>query len=279
MPALRAAWSICATHGLAKGSASSAINPMRRAAGRRGSRISSTLFPATSAPPSASRAGGIGSTRACGPEIDNELELGRLHHRHVGGFSALENAACIKANLAEYLCLVWPIAHQATCHDEIARRIACGNPVAHRQRHDLISPGNEIDVGGNEEISDLHLRQGCEGPIKLALGSSLHHQQLSAESICRHLRVLRVRLCVRIVRINQHAERNGPGASSLSSSILLATNLLTKKLTPVAFPPGRLRLATSPNSTGSPPVKNTIGRVRSPAWPRVPTRWTLPPLR
>ena len=54
---------------------------------------------------------------------------------------------------------------------------------------------------------------------------------------------------------------DAPGASSLRSSIRLATNLLTKKLTPVAFPPGRLRLAMSPSSTGSPPVRNTIGRV------------------
>ena len=52
-----------------------------------------------------------------------------------------------------------------------------------------------------------------------------------------------------------------PGASSLSSSSRFAINLLTKKLTPVTFPPGRLRLATSPNSTGSPPVTNTIGSV------------------
>ena len=67
------------------------------------------------------------------------------------------------------------------------RRITCGNPVAHRQRHDLISPGNEIDVAIDEEISDLHLGQGREGRINFALGGSLHHQQLSSECICRHL--------------------------------------------------------------------------------------------
>ena len=32
-----------------------------------------------------------------------------------------------------------------------------------------------------------------------------------------------------------------------------------RMLTPVAFPPGRLRLATSPSLTGSPPRSNTIG--------------------
>ena len=50
IPALRAAWPICARYGLAKGSVSSANTPIRRAEGAN-SRISSTLLPATSAPP------------------------------------------------------------------------------------------------------------------------------------------------------------------------------------------------------------------------------------
>jgi hypothetical protein len=33
------------------------------------------------------------------------------------------------------------------------------------------------------------------------------------------------------------------------------------RLIPVALPPGRLRLATRPNATGSPPVAKTIGMV------------------
>jgi hypothetical protein len=36
---------------------------------------------------------------------------------------------------------------------------------------------------------------------------------------------------------------------------------LTKKFIPVALPPGRLRLATSPNLTGSSLLVNTIGIV------------------
>src|SRR5262249_12494011 len=36
---------------------------------------------------------------------------------------------------------------------------------------------------------------------------------------------------------------------------------VVKRLTPVALPPGRLRLATKPILTGSPPTVNTIGIV------------------
>src|SRR5262249_46723500 len=38
-----------------------------------------------------------------------------------------------------------------------------------------------------------------------------------------------------------------------------ATNSALKKLTPVALPSGRARLATRPNLTASPPTLNTIG--------------------
>jgi hypothetical protein len=37
--------------------------------------------------------------------------------------------------------------------------------------------------------------------------------------------------------------------------------MVPKKLTPVMFPPGRLRLATKPAPTGSPPNVKTIGIV------------------
>src|SRR5215213_10201362 len=49
------------------------------------------------------------------------------------------------------------------------------------------------------------------------------------------------------------------GASSLSNSKRLAPSSVMKRVTPVAFPPGWLRLDTSPMVTGSPPSVNTIG--------------------
>ena len=51
------------------------------------------------------------------------------------------------------------------------------------------------------------------------------------------------------------------GTSWRSSSSRFAPNTPPKKLTPVTLPPGRLRLATRPCLTGSPPVAKTIGTV------------------
>src|ERR1700735_4657469 len=39
------------------------------------------------------------------------------------------------------------------------------------------------------------------------------------------------------------------------------SNKLVSKVIPVTFPPGRLKLATKPSFTGSPPIVNTIGIV------------------
>ena len=49
------------------------------------------------------------------------------------------------------------------------------------------------------------------------------------------------------------------GASSWSIPSRFASGAVVSRLMPVAFPPGRLRLATNPILTGSPPVVNTIG--------------------
>src|SRR5258707_5103871 len=53
-----------------------------------------------------------------------------------------------------------------------------------------------------------------------------------------------------------------PGASSRNISNCFATSSTVWKLTPVAFPPGRARVATRPAPTGSDTYTKTIGIVR-----------------
>ena len=55
--------------------------------------------------------------------------------------------------------------------------------------------------------------------------------------------------------------RFAAATNSRSNCMRFATTSTVKKLTPVALPPGRLRLVTSPSCTGSPPAPNTIGIV------------------
>src|SRR6516165_7921643 len=56
----------------------------------------------------------------CSLKIDNQLELGRLQHRQIGGLLTLENAAGIDARLAICVLKTGPIAHQAPADDKVA---------------------------------------------------------------------------------------------------------------------------------------------------------------
>jgi hypothetical protein len=56
------------------------------------------------------------------------------------------------------------------------------------------------------------------------------------------------------------ATRAALGASSRGSSSRFATNSELKKLIPVRFPPGRVRLARRPNLTGSSATAKTMVR-------------------
>src|SRR5262249_34405341 len=51
------------------------------------------------------------------------------------------------------------------------------------------------------------------------------------------------------------------GSSSCSNSSLFGATPMFRFVTPVTLPPGRLRLATSPTSTGSAPIPKTIGML------------------
>ena len=51
------------------------------------------------------------------------------------------------------------------------------------------------------------------------------------------------------------------GTSSRNKPNRFGSNRLVSKVIPVAFPPGRLKLATNPSFTGSPPIVNIIGIV------------------
>src|SRR6516165_6060389 len=66
---------------------------------------------------------------------------------------------------------------------------------------------------------------------------------------------------VTLAGLTSTAMRIALGTRSCKSPSRLATTSATKKLMPVALPPGRARLATNPSSTGSIPTPKTMGIV------------------
>jgi hypothetical protein len=66
---------------------------------------------------------------------------------------------------------------------------------------------------------------------------------------------------LRLFGLSSTAKRTAFGSSSCKNPSRLAPSSAFREVIPVTLPPGRLRLATRPNSTGSPPTPNTIGIV------------------
>ena len=71
-----------------------------------------------------------------------------------------------------------------------------------------------------------------------------------------------VRAAFRKLRVHQHGdgEQHWEQVRAAAPAFSRSTSV-PKKLTPVTLPPGRLRLATKPALTGSPPIVKTIGIV------------------
>jgi hypothetical protein len=88
----------------------------------------------------------------------------------------------------------------------------------------------------------------CESCIDLAAGAGFEDLDLQPEHPCGFLQGLECGLGKRsISRIDHHGDASGSGHEIVQQPSRFATTSATKKLTPVALPPGRDRLATRPS--------------------------------
>ena len=157
---------------------------------------------------------------------------------------------------------IGPVTHQPTGFDNLAIRIGRGNPIARRERSKLNTPADEERVGANEKCVGPVAHEGSEGRLDLAAGAGVEDLNLQSDGACR-FRYLSQRGLGdgSIGRINQHGDTNRLGHQLVQQTQPLDLDLGGKKLMPVALPPGRARLATRPNLTGSSPTPKTIGIV------------------
>ena len=89
----------------------------------------------------------VEAERTSGRQVDDEVELGRLHHRQVGGLIALEDTTRIDCKLTIRVRHTRPIAHEATVFHIRAHSVGCGNGMARRQRDDLHVTAGEERIG------------------------------------------------------------------------------------------------------------------------------------
>ena len=134
--------------------------------------------------------------------------------------------------------------------------------MARRERRKLHAPAGEEAVGGDEEGIGALAREGGESRIDLAAGAGVEDLNLQSEGAGGFRYVSQRGLGGRsLAGLTSTAMRTALGTISCSSPSRLATSSATKKLMPVALPPGRARLATRPSLTGSSPTPKTIGIV------------------
>ena len=93
--------------------------PRRRRAAEQRDELA-PLHSITSSARASSDGGMVEAERLGGLEVDDQLELGRLHHRQVGGLFALENPADVDAGLAISSGMIGSVAHQAAGIGEFA---------------------------------------------------------------------------------------------------------------------------------------------------------------
>ena len=72
-----------------------------------------------------------------GVEVDDELELARLHNRQVGRLLALENPADIDAGLPMRVRNVRSVAHQTTGFGKLSQGIKRRHPMVGGQRDEV----------------------------------------------------------------------------------------------------------------------------------------------
>ncbi len=153
------------------------------------------------------------------------------------------------------------VAHQSADLGKITRRIDRRQRVARRQRDDLYPTVDEQASGHDQECIGPLLRQAGKRNVDLAAVAGAEELDLPPDGRSCRLQVLGPGSAFGSFGLKSAAKRAAPGSSSCSSPSRLVPVSTLMALIPVTLPPGRLRLATRPSWTGSPPVRKTIGIV------------------
>src|SRR5262245_60384803 len=197
--------------------------------------------------------------RLGGFEVDHKLEFHRLVDGQVGGFLALKNPPGIEPDLVIRVRRTSSLAHQPSRLHARARWKARWQSVARRQHDQLGVAAVEKRVGGNEQRIGTHSRKSGKGRIDVAMSLSILDVHLLPERAPLLAGRPPSSAAFGLAGFTSKPTVPPPGTISRSNSSRFAAIVLFSQVAPVTLAPGRLKLATKPNLTGSPPVTNTTG--------------------
>ena len=115
--------------------------------------------------------------------------------------------------------------------------------------------------GGYHQRMDLLLLYGSKSSLKVIFAAGIHDMKLAAQCARHGFQFSDLKLGDRVIWICKQPNDGGSGNQLQQEPQRSATVSWATSVTPVTLPPGRLRLSTSPNITGSLPMTKTIGMV------------------
>src|SRR5215467_2202977 len=123
---------------------------------------------------------GASPSRVRGPELTQELKLGRLHYRQVPRLRAFKNAADIDGGLAISIRDTGAVAGKPARHDIFARDEDRRNCVTNGQRGDLSPSRKQERIGAGEQRPGAQLNQRSKGSVDLAFAAGVQHVELES---------------------------------------------------------------------------------------------------
>ena len=166
-----------------------------------------------------------------GREVDDQLEVSRLHDRQIGRPVALEDAAGIAADLAACIGEVSPVAHQPADFAIFTLPECRGKRKPRRQVSELHPPAVEERVGDYEDGIQPFAHQGSEGCVDLGNGAGVDDMDLQPDRARRRIHFFQVGLGAHgIGWIDQHGDTSGRGGQLAQQPQPLCRQLAEEKI-------------------------------------------------
>src|SRR5262245_53716503 len=195
-------------------------------------------------------------------EVEHKLVFGRRLHRKIGRLLALEDAVDVAGCGAVLVDIICAIGDQPAAGNRGAVPVHRGQLVAGRKLDDQIDMNSRQRARRDDQTAVRGAREGRNGALDLGRVANVDRAHPTPTDGATDWIATNWPIPAVMVGSRRTAARVTPGAISLSSSSHFPLTPYSKLMNPVALRPGRARLSTKPEPTGSGTSTNTIGTVR-----------------
>src|SRR5262249_2486536 len=163
---------------------------------------------------------------SCRWQVDYQLKLGRLRHRHVGRFFALEDATSINADLTIPSEVARAVAYKTANFGKCAQKVDGRKQVTRCKRYQLYATVDEKRVGTNNKRLRLILHERSKRGFDFVIGAGIENVDVLPGRRCGVFNVLDHALGGNwIGRIDKEGNTGGTGHDSMQHAEPLGAQL------------------------------------------------------